>query len=294
MVSLELTVLRDVYKTEIDGCKLKATLKWLSDNRSNEGNVQSFIIIIKESLLSFEYIEAFLKVCARYETINAKKKDEAKKSYEKNEMAKHKVTPILILGVIYLQICESFSIQTRSMKPSLTHSIKIRHQKTMVSEVTMKTFTAKDFSVNWQKPDAKGNFGKVYFGTQGMGGLGGQVVVKCPNSDQFALTVFNTEKAVNEKLDRSYSNPRWAKYLGDIVIDGTVVLPAGVGRAGLAYKREAGAGNSLEDFLIDGKDVAGKLGVKKETGVRPELCKKVIGELLVTCVQMHKVGVIHR
>jgi hypothetical protein len=158
----------------------------------------------------------------------------------------------------------------------------------------MKTFTAKDFSVNWQKPDAKGNFGKVFFGTQGMGGFGGQVVVKCPNSDQFALTVFNTEKAVNEKLDKSYSNPRWAKYLGDVIIDGTTPLPTGVGRTGLVYKREAGAGNSLEDFLLDGKDLAGKLGVRKETGIRPDLCKKVVGELLLTCVQMHKVGVIHR
>jgi hypothetical protein len=158
----------------------------------------------------------------------------------------------------------------------------------------MKTYVAKDLSVNWQKPDAKGNFGKVFFGTQGMAGLGGQVVVKCPNSDQFALTVFNTEKAVNEKLDKSYSNPRWAKFLGDVVIDGNTPLPNGVGRTGLVYKREAGAGSSLEDFLLDGKDLVGKLGVRKENGVRPELCKKVVGELLLTCVQMHKVGVIHR
>jgi hypothetical protein len=207
------------------------------------------------------------------------------------EMAKLKAALIAILALDYFNICYCFSLDGTYMKLSLRQHGKYRQSKAVVS---MKTFAAKDFSVNWQKPDAKGNFGKVYFGTQGLGGLGGQVVIKCPNSDQFALTVFSTEKAVNEKLDRSFSNPRWAKYLGDVIIDESVVLPAGVGRAGLAYKREAGAGNSLEDFLLDGKDLAGKLGVKKETGVRTELCKKVVGELLVTCAQMHKVGVIHR
>jgi hypothetical protein len=191
-------------------------------------------------------------------------------------------------------ICNAFSpgLNDCGLKPSYRQSSR---KSASISKIwAMKTYVAKDFSVNWQKPDAKGNFGKVFFGTQGIGGLGGQVVVKCPNSDQFALTVFTTEKAVNEKLDKSYSNPRWAKFLGDVVIDGSTPLPNGVGRTGLVYKRETGAGNSLEDFLLDGKDLAGKLGVRKETGVRPDLCKKVVGELLLTCVQMHKVGVIHR
>ena len=209
-------------------------------------------------------------------------------------MAKFKTFAlVLIIALSFPSLCKSFVLGIATLR-SLPSNLRSDRRSNKVTHLAMKTFTAKDFSVNWQKPDAKGNFGKVYFGAQGIGGFGGQVVVKCPNADQFSLTVFNTEKAVNEKLDKSYSNPRWAKYLGDIVIDEAVPLPPGVGRAGLAYKREAGVGNSLEDFLLDGKDIAGKLGIRKESGVRAELCKKVMGELLLTCVQMHKVGVIHR
>jgi hypothetical protein len=32
-----------------------------------------------------------------------------------------------------------------------------------------------DFKIDWKKPDASGSFGKVYFGTQGIMGMGGQV-----------------------------------------------------------------------------------------------------------------------
>ena len=87
------------------------------------------------------------------------------------------------------------------------------------------TFSSKDFNINWPCPDAAANFGKVYFGTKGLGGLGGQVVIKCPKDEAFALTVFETERAVNEKLDRTYGVPCGAKYLGDVAIDDSTLYP---------------------------------------------------------------------
>lgn len=38
-----------------------------------------------------------------------------------------------------------------------------------------KTYTTKDFGVDWNRPDAQGNFGKVWFASQGFAGMGGQV-----------------------------------------------------------------------------------------------------------------------
>jgi hypothetical protein len=43
-----------------------------------------------------------------------------------------------------------------------------------------KTFSSKEFNVNWNRPDAQGTFGRVYFAKQGMMGMGGQVVLKSP------------------------------------------------------------------------------------------------------------------
>ena len=45
---------------------------------------------------------------------------------------------------------------------------------------TAKTFSSKEFNVNWNRPDAQGTFGRVYFAKQGMMGMGGQVVLKSP------------------------------------------------------------------------------------------------------------------
>ena len=38
-----------------------------------------------------------------------------------------------------------------------------------------KTYTTKDFGVDWNRPNDQGNFGKVYFASQGFAGMGGQV-----------------------------------------------------------------------------------------------------------------------
>lgn len=59
----------------------------------------------------------------------------------------------------------------------------------------------------------------------------------------------------------------------------------------MAFKREAG--ESLEDLLLSGQAGA-KLGARSNGLVNDALCKKVMSELLKTCVQMHSVGVYHR
>ena len=64
-----------------------------------------------------------------------------------------------------------------------------------------KTYTSKDFNVNWNRPDAQGTFGKVYFAKQGLMGMGGQVVVKFPVNNNFALNTFEAERVVNQRLD---------------------------------------------------------------------------------------------
>jgi hypothetical protein len=63
------------------------------------------------------------------------------------------------------------------------------------------TLTAKEFNVNWNRPDAQGTFGRVYFAKQGLMGMGGQVVVKFPVNNNFALNTFETERVVNQRLD---------------------------------------------------------------------------------------------
>jgi hypothetical protein len=64
-----------------------------------------------------------------------------------------------------------------------------------------KTFSSKDFNVNWNRPDAQGTFGRVYFAKQGLMGMGGQVVVKFPVNNNFALSTFEAERVVNQRLD---------------------------------------------------------------------------------------------
>jgi len=64
-----------------------------------------------------------------------------------------------------------------------------------------KTYTSKEFNVNWNRPDAQGTFGRVYFAKQGLMGMGGQVVVKFPVNNNFALTTFEAERVVNQRLD---------------------------------------------------------------------------------------------
>ena len=154
-----------------------------------------------------------------------------------------------------------------------------------------KTFTSKDFNVNWNRPDAQGTFGKVYFAKQGLMGMGGQVVIKFPVNNNFALSTFETERVVNQRLD-SVGSPRWAKYLGDIEMDASVQA-ADIGVSGMVFKKETG--ESLEDLLVDRKDVGGKVGAGGGgLVVKPQLATKVMKELLLACQQMHSLDVYHR
>jgi len=154
-----------------------------------------------------------------------------------------------------------------------------------------KTFTSKDFNVNWGRPDAQGTFGRVYFAKQGLMGMGGQVVVKFPVNNNFALSTFETERVVNQRLD-SVGSPRWAKYLGDIEMDPSVQA-GDIGSSGMVFKKETG--ESLEDMLVDGKDVGAKIGAGGGgLVIRPKLATKVMKELLLACQQMHSLDVYHR
>jgi hypothetical protein len=62
--------------------------------------------------------------------------------------------------------------------------------------------------------------GNVYYGTAG----GQPCVVKCPVLDEFALKLFDTERAVNIKLNKASEglSVPWAKMLGEINIPGKV------------------------------------------------------------------------
>jgi serine/threonine protein kinase len=151
-------------------------------------------------------------------------------------------------------------------------------------------FTSKDFNINWARPDAQGSFGRVYFAQQGFMGMGGQVVIKFPLNNNFALNTFETERVVNQRLD-SVGSPRWAKYLGDIEMDPSAQTND-IGTKGMVFKRETG--ESLEDLLVAGKDVGSKIGARGGGTLRPELAKKVMKELFLACQQMHSLDVYHR
>jgi hypothetical protein len=60
--------------------------------------------------------------------------------------------------------------------------------------------------------------GNVYYGTAG----GQPCVVKCPMLDEFALKLFDTERAVNIKLNKASEglSVPWARMLGEINIPG--------------------------------------------------------------------------
>lgn len=154
-----------------------------------------------------------------------------------------------------------------------------------------KTFSPNDFGLNIASPSqAQGNFGKVWFGKQGM--LGSQVVVKVPFLNDFGLRTFSNEMFVNEKLDAAFpSGGGFAKYLGDVALDPATAAEQGLGGVGMAFKKEGA--DSLEDLLLSGQ-AAGKLGAKSNGLLNEALCKKVMSDLLKTCVQMHSVGVYHR
>ena len=183
---------------------------------------------------------------------------------------------------------QQVSENNRARCASRSHSRAYRPMFQRAQLVAQKTFNSKDFNINWNRPDAQGSFGRVYFAKQGF--LGGQVVVKIPFNNNFALNTFETERFVNQRLD-SVGSARWAKYLGDFEMDPSVQA-SDLGTLGMVFKKEGG--ESLEDLLVDRKDVGGKVGARGGGVIRPELAKKVMKELFMTCQQMHSLNVFHR
>jgi len=159
-------------------------------------------------------------------------------------------------------------------------------------------FQGKELKINFNKPIASGNFGSVFYGSLPDGT---QVVVKCPVLDEFSLKLFDTERAVNIKLSQqtgALSVP-WATMLGEVNIPEPIPIAADLARIGIVWEKE-GAGITLEEYLANGKDLYGVLQCREtplqaKTGnLRPELCRNVMGQMLIALLQMQEKGIMHR
>ena len=159
-------------------------------------------------------------------------------------------------------------------------------------------YNANNLKINFKNAKAQGNYGSVFFGSLPDGT---QVVVKCPVLDEFALRLFDTERAVNIKLNQqsgSLSVP-WATMLGEINIPEPIPIQQGLARIGIVWDKE-GAGVSMEEYLANGKDLYSVLKCREtplqaNTGLlRPELCRNLMGQMLIGVQQMQDKGIMHR
>lgn len=171
-----------------------------------------------------------------------------------------------------------------------------RPQNSWVAQ--LKFYSGKDLKINWNRPIASGNFGSVFYGNAPDGTA---VVVKCPVLDEFSLRLFDTERAVNIKLSSqtgSLSVP-WATMLGEVNIPEPIPIAKDLARIGIVWEKE-GAGVTLEEFLSSGKDLYTVLQCRetplqsKSGALRPELCRNVMGQMLIALLQMQDKGIMHR
>lgn len=162
----------------------------------------------------------------------------------------------------------------------------------------LKFFQGTDLKINWNKPVAGGNYGSVFYGSLPDGT---EVVVKCPVLEEFSLKLFDTERAVNIKLSKqtgALSVP-WATMLGEVNIPEPIPMRSDLARIGIVWEKE-GAGVTLEQFLSQGKDLYSTLKCRErplqaKNGVlRPELCRNVMGQMLIAVLQMQEKGIMHR
>lgn len=134
---------------------------------------------------------------------------------------------------------------------------------------------------------------------------GQECVVKCPVTGEFSLKLFDTERAVNIKLNKASGdlNVPWAQMLGEVNIPGerpgslcltarprlprmahldskellgscaeSIEMPGDVARIGIVWKKE-GDGSTLEDYLQSGKDLYRALRVSPENDKRSMLAR---------------------
>lgn len=135
-------------------------------------------------------------------------------------------------------------------------------------------------------PVAKGSFGEVFFGS--LEETGEPVVLKRSLPHPTARTLFQTERAINRKIDTpSISSSHWPKYLGDYFRNS---------QSFLVWRRE-GEGNTLASYL-DARPIAQLcqvLGVSATPArLNVALFRRVVAELLHALNCLHERGVVHR
>lgn len=154
-------------------------------------------------------------------------------------------------------------------------------------------YIGEDINTNWNRPVASGNFGSVYFGSI----AGKKCVVKCPVLEEFSLSCFDTERANNIKLSSNIGTESvpWTKMIGEVNVPENINMPRDLARIGIVWEKE-GDGATLEDYLTKGKNLESVLNVQEQRGssIKKELCKSVMGQLLIALEQMHDIGIMHR
>jgi len=174
-----------------------------------------------------------------------------------------------------------------------------RARQTWVAELQF--YQGNELRIDWKKPIASGNFGSVFYGSTPDGR---HCVVKCPVLDEFALALFDTERAVNIKLSQqtgkkeSTGSLPWATMLGEVTIPEPTPIDSNLARIGIVWEKE-GQGVTLEEYLSSGKDLYGVLlcretPLQAKNLLRPELCRNVLGQMLIALIQVQEKGIVHR
>ncbi len=151
-------------------------------------------------------------------------------------------------------------------------------------------------------------------------------MVKCPVLDEFALKLFDTERAVNIKLSQQTGllSVPWATMLGEVNIPEPIPMDSDLARIGIVWEKEGQVklpkkklhsllctrsdyrclvitffhiflwsvqGVTLEEYLSMGKDLYGVLSCREtplqaKNLLRPELCRNVLGQMLIALIQV--------
>lgn len=166
--------------------------------------------------------------------------------------------------------------------------------------VTANYLDTSTIEVDWQRPDRRGSFGKVWFGVETASGT--DVVVKCPVESEKARSLLNVEEHANTKLARisrkrgDSAEARWAEYLGKIIVPRDAELAKDVGRIGLVWRR-AGDGETLEDYLQNNRipELCQTMKVVNQTGnLRVQLAETMLVELVKLLICLDDAGIVHR
>ena len=87
--------------------------------------------------------------------------------------------------------------------------------------------------------------------------------------------------------------------LGEVNIPEPQPIAPDLARVGIVFRKE-GMGRTLEEYLATNKDLYGVLKCREaplqasKGLLRPELCRNVMGQLLIGTLQMQEKGVMHR